>query len=92
MIFKGLKIEQCYEKVGENYQYVWKGEFQCRTPNGDRLTLMITPELCQKLVDVCADHIIDVATEAAESMKSTVIERLSPKKIEQPGPKKRGRL
>ncbi len=76
MIFKGLEIKQSYEQVEGRYQHVWKGKFDVQSPRGDQLWLVVDAALCQKLIDVCADHIVDVAEEAAISMKSTLIEQL----------------
>ena len=77
MIFKGLKIEKSYQKINEQYQHVWIGEFNIESPDGHRLMLKITPELCHKLIAVCADHIVEVAEEAASTMRATVIDQLT---------------
>jgi hypothetical protein len=81
VIFKGLEIKQSYEKISDEYQYVWVGVVHVESANAHRISLKITPELCERLIDCCADHIIDVATEAAENMKATVIEHFINKKI-----------
>ena len=75
MIFKGLEIKQSYEKsIKGDYEHIWVGKFQVEAADGSVIWLKVTPDLCNKLIEVCADQIIETATEAAETMKAAVFE------------------
>lgn len=82
MIFKGMEIKHSYERVNGEYQWVWSGRFLVDAPGMASMTLNITPELCEKLLHVCADHIVDTAEEVANTLRAKVIEQLAPKMIE----------
>lgn len=74
MDFKGLEIKQSYEKQASgDYGYVWVGKFNVVTSGGSEIALRVDKDLCRKLIALCADNIVAVATEAANSMKAEVL-------------------
>lgn len=83
IIFKGLEIKQSYEQIDGNYKYIWKGKFHVESEDGSHLHIAVTPELCEKLIAVCADNIIEVAKEAAESMVASMLQVDPVEKIEE---------
>jgi hypothetical protein len=82
VIFKGLEIKQSYEKtINGSYENMWVGKFQVDSTDGSMIWLKVTPELCERLIAVCADHIVEVAEEAATTMKASILEQLTPLRV-----------
>ena len=54
-----------------------KGKFTGKADFGNKngsISLKLTPEMCEKIFEVCADGIIETAKEAAAHLTCTVIE------------------
>ncbi len=75
MIFKGLTITRSWDNK-------LAGNISIDTKSNDSIRLNLTEDLCQKLVDACADNIVEVATEAAQTMKANILEGVIQNKIE----------
>ena len=73
MIFKGLRIDRSWSGT-------LSGKFEVDTNGNDKIQLNLNEELCQKLIDVCADSLIETATEAAKNMKASVLEGIAQNK------------
>lgn len=73
IILKELKIER-------NYKGQLSGRLQVDSDK-DAMWLAIDERLCQKIIDVCADKLVEVATEAAEALKAKMIDGIAENKI-----------
>jgi hypothetical protein len=70
MLLKKLEIERA--RWGEN-----EGKHRGKiTFDGDagEVTLNLTPELCNKIFEICADGLIETAKEAASNLTCNIIE------------------
>jgi len=81
MIFRSLEIKRNW------WDNKLEGRFRVGADGGHDISIKVNEDLCQKLIDLCADAIIEVAiievaTEEAEGMESKVIEGLKSKGIE----------
>jgi len=70
MYLNKLEIER--QRYGEQKgKYLGKAEFENEI---GAISLNLTPELCDKLFDICADGIVEIAGEAANNLRMTVID------------------
>lgn len=75
IIFKGLTIEERYNY--NNSKNEWSGNIKVQSKSGSEIKMIVNPDLCKKLISVCADHLIDIAKETAESMGAEMFEGMA---------------
>lgn len=79
---KSLEIKEDWSSKG-----ILKGSVSF-TGSASSVTLSVTPELVQKILDLCADSLIEAAKDAADIMRSDIIESMSNTNEALPKPKK----
>jgi hypothetical protein len=73
MVLNDLKIER--KRYGENAgKFEGRASFDSENAN---VTIKITPEMCQKILDLCADALVETANEMADVMRCDIIEGMS---------------
>ncbi len=82
MKLASLEIKSDWSSKGQLYGTVWFDGSITST------RLKITPELTQRILDLCADALLDAAKEAADIMRSDIIESMNNPDLALPKPKK----
>lgn len=73
MLFQKLSIEK--ETYGSNAGKIL-GKASFRNSNSD-ITINLTEEHAQKIIDMCADALLDAAKDMSEVMRGDIIEAMS---------------
>lgn len=72
MLFEGLEIKK--ENWGANKgKFVGRARFSSK--NAD-VTINVTPEMIEKILELCAESLMETAHEMSEVMKGDIIEAL----------------